>query len=317
MIRGRRSKAGPLFWGLRYSDQQASTSAEEKKKALGRLLWRRLYEGSRVLRVPLLEFLDIQYKEKPVGFRFPRHRHSRFIEFYYVDRGRITMIVGGKKVPLAAQQGILLPPGKFHEIVGDPQVPTNILTLHFQSPDLVRLFPELKAMMGAALTLGATTRDLFRLFLESLDRKEAGGGFRAGVGFLNFLVLLSADHRKQAGQKDLPKGRMNLSPFVQKVEKAIGDHLAEKLTLGLIARQVGTSVSGLSHLYHQAAGETVKQAILRLRVEKAKELLREGRFSVKEVANLTGFRTSSAISTVFRKIEGSTPGDYQRSLGLE
>jgi len=317
MIRGRRQKVRSLFWNLRYFDQESPASPEDKKRDLGRLRWRKLYEGWKALPIPVLEFLDIQYKEKPVGFHFPRHRHSRFIEFYYVDRGAITMIVEGKKIPLAAQQGILLLPGQFHEIAGDAEVSSNIMTLHFQSPDLVRSFPDFKDMAGTALSLGTTTRDFFRFFLESLDHKASAGGFHAGVGFLNFLILLSADHRKGMKQKVHPPQRKSHSPFAQKTEKFIGDHVGEKLSLHLIARQMGTSVSSLAHLYRQATGETVKQAILRCRVEKAKELLREGPFSVKEVAHLTGFQTSSALSTVFRKREGSTPGDYQRSLSLK
>jgi len=317
MIRGRRQKVRSLFWNLRYFDQESPASHEEKKRDLGRLRWRKLYEGSKALSIPVLEFLDIQYKEKPVGFHFPRHQHSRFMEFYYVDRGAITMMVEGKKIPLAAQQGIVLLPGQVHEIMGDAQVPSNIMTLHFQSKDLVRLFPDLRGIVGVALTLGSTTRDFFRFFLESLDRKESAGGFHAGVGFLNFLILLSADHRKGMKQKIHPQERKSHSPFAQKIEKFIGDHVGEKLSLSLIAGQMGTSVSSLAHLYRQATGETVKQAILRCRVEKAKELLREGQLSVKEIAHLTGFQSSSALSTVFRKMEGSTPGDYQRSLSLK
>ena len=140
MIRKHPQKVRSYLWNLRHSDQQATASPQEKKKALGHLLWRKLYESPKQLRLPVLEFLDIQYKEKPVGFHFPRHSHSRFMEFYYVDRGEATLTVEGKKIILSAQQGILIPPGKFHEIQGTDDVSTNILTLHFLSPDLVRLF---------------------------------------------------------------------------------------------------------------------------------------------------------------------------------
>lgn len=46
-----------------------------------------------------------------------------------------------------------------------------------------------------------------------------------------------------------------------------------------------------------------------LRVERAKELLRQGR-SVKEVAEATGFTTPATLIRIFKKLEGTTPAQF-------
>ncbi len=314
MIRGRRQKIKSLFWNFKNSDQQSPGSPWEKKKAMGRLLWRGLFQEKNELRLPTLSFLDIQYKEKPVGYKFPRHAHTRFTEFYFVDRGSVTFLIGKKRFSLENQQGILILPGREHEVFGAPNQPANILTVHFQSPDLFQKIPSLKKMTERPLTLNPETKDFLRAFFESLNREEKNKSLKAGVGFLRFLLLL-AEARDGAQEGRNPgKAAKPVSFFAEKVETIIRGQMGGKITLSLIARQAGSSVSGLAHRYKDESGETVKQAILRCRIERAKELLRKRGMSVKETAHSTGFKTTSALSTVFRKMEGSTPGEYQKSL---
>jgi AraC-like DNA-binding protein len=52
---------------------------------------------------------------------------------------------------------------------------------------------------------------------------------------------------------------------------------------------------------------------MRQRVERAQELLREGRTPLAEIATHVGFETQSHFTSVFRRLSGITPKHYRQS----
>jgi AraC-like DNA-binding protein len=292
---------------------------------VGRTLWRGHYADARLLRLPRLDFLDIQYKEKPVGFRFPRHSHSRFHEIYVIDRGGVEIDLGsGRRFRAGAGQATLFLPGQGHAVRGLPGLPTNILTVHFECSGLAGRLGGIRGLSGRAADLGPAALAHLRGLLQSLDAQGGSAGTEAALGLVNLLLMLVQGTAAaaslapgKAGSTPVSRARAGLKPaskFVEGIDGIIQAELGSRLTLGRIASEAGVSVSQLAHQYKAETGETVQAAILRLRVEAAKALLRRDGIAVKEIAALTGFRTASALAAAFRKREGTLPLEYRRSL---
>ena len=64
--------------------------------------------------------------------------------------------------------------------------------------------------------------------------------------------------------------------------------------------------------FKEIFGETPAKFIANLRINKAKELLQNGRFSIAEVAFQSGFENISHFVTSFKKEVGTTPGAYKK-----
>ncbi len=79
------------------------------------------------------------------------------------------------------------------------------------------------------------------------------------------------------------------------------------LDLRRIAACVGLSSTYLAGIFKQVTGQTIRQHLIGLRMRRAEALLRSGRFSVKEVASLTGWRNQLYFSTAFRRHFGLPP----------
>ncbi len=291
-------------WSRGHADQGASAAAKGRGSLLGRVRWRRLYPDAPALRPPLLEFLDFQYKEKPVGFGFPVHAHSRFTEFYYLDRGALELTLGRRRLTLGSGQAALIPAGLPHAARAVSQGPCDVLTVHFQLGAAAPLPPAARV-----LEVDGEARAFLGRLLAGLGRRPASDAARAALGWLAFLGLLEAGPR---GAPAAPRARA--TGFPSRVESLARERLGERLTLAGLARQLGVSVSTLAHRYRQEAGASVKQDLLRWRVERAGELLRQGAASVKEVAQSTGFASSSALAAAFRERTGLSPSAYARSL---
>ena len=79
------------------------------------------------------------------------------------------------------------------------------------------------------------------------------------------------------------------------------------ISIGDIARQLGISESHLSRLVKQITGQTVTQHLNRIRVEKARELLKNGKDSIANIAYRAGFASLSNFYRCFRAQTGRTP----------
>ncbi|MGB7768983.1 MAG: AraC family transcriptional regulator [Verrucomicrobiia bacterium] len=99
----------------------------------------------------------------------------------------------------------------------------------------------------------------------------------------------------------------------ERVEKVIA-LLREKLeappNLEEIGRAVGCSPFHLSRTFSAATGMTIPQYLRQLRMERAAELLRSGKFNVTEAALEVGYSSLSHFSQAFHETFGCCPGLY-------
>lgn len=51
-----------------------------------------------------------------------------------------------------------------------------------------------------------------------------------------------------------------------------------------------------------------------LQLEVIRELLQETNYSMEEIADITGFSDRYSMGKFFKKLEGSTPGEYRRGI---
>lgn len=89
-------------------------------------------------------------------------------------------------------------------------------------------------------------------------------------------------------------------------------NFARDLSLEEVAGHVGVSKSYLSRVFPEYAGEHFSAYLQRLRLERAKELLRLTNDHIYEIASGVGFWNSRYFSKVFQEAEGLTPADYRR-----
>ncbi len=88
-------------------------------------------------------------------------------------------------------------------------------------------------------------------------------------------------------------------------------HYNEPLQLENVAGVLFVNKNYLSDLFSKSLGMTFTQYKNSVRIRHAKELIRRGGLSMTEIAQQTGFDSSSRFSRVFRQIEGISPQQYQ------
>jgi transcriptional regulator GlxA family with amidase domain len=91
----------------------------------------------------------------------------------------------------------------------------------------------------------------------------------------------------------------------------ISHHLADDLSLPVLATQAGMSERSFSRHYAEETGLTPARAIERLRVEGAQHLLSETRLPVKRISRRCGFGSEETMRRSFMRILDTTPQDYR------
>ena len=106
-----------------------------------------------------------------------------------------------------------------------------------------------------------------------------------------------------------PENSKNIA--VTTMLRYIRDNYNRPLSLKEVAAQVHLSERHTSRLFKRAVGTSVKQHVLDLRLDVAKQLLLNEKTSVAEVAYATGYGDVRHFSTLFRQRTGATPTDYR------
>ena len=100
-----------------------------------------------------------------------------------------------------------------------------------------------------------------------------------------------------------------LIPLLLDVES----NLDQDLTLDSLARQFGYSPFHFHRVFSGALGETPKQHVDRLRLERAAYKLAISDLSVLDIALSVGFRSHETFSRAFKRAFDYTPKDYRRA----
>jgi AraC-like DNA-binding protein len=106
---------------------------------------------------------------------------------------------------------------------------------------------------------------------------------------------------------------------VSEVVSYVHDNMSEPLTVSDLAERVSLSPSAFSHLFREVTGKSPYQFVKEMRLNRARDLLIEGRLSVTQVSKAVGYASASHFINEFRARFGATPRAYSdlRSLREE
>jgi AraC family transcriptional regulator len=106
----------------------------------------------------------------------------------------------------------------------------------------------------------------------------------------------------------LPSDRGGLAPAqLERVIDYIDTYLDRDLSLCELAQLGQLSPHYFSQLFKQSTGFSPHQYILRRRIDRGKQLLRQGGLSIAGVAKMVGFTDQSHFHRHFKRLEGITP----------
>jgi AraC-like DNA-binding protein len=102
--------------------------------------------------------------------------------------------------------------------------------------------------------------------------------------------------------------------LVVAAKQLIEDQLSSAISLSSLAKRFNISVRHLNRIFSNQVGCSVGNYIIQRKLNVAKKMLYNPKFSVKEIAYSLGFQRDSYFSYFFKKHTGMTPLEYSKQL---
>ena len=168
--------------------------------------------------------------------------------------------------------------------------------------------------------LGACEQELLDRCIEDIvnenETRETGYGSMIQSHLLRFFALcLRATRRATGFGEHFRHTSWRYSLVAERVKAIIRENgfRDPELTLNEVARTCGTSHNHLNRILKKQTGKTFHSLLLRHRLERAREVLRQGEMNCTEAAFESGFSDSNYFSRIFRKTFGYPPSEVMKS----
>ncbi len=152
-----------------------------------------------------------------------------------------------------------------------------------------------------------------RLFHQTLDLIIAlEAAAIDGLGAPHRPLLVLALDLALAATRQQPRAMRGGPAVAVRCRELLRQHLADPdLDIDIVATALGYHPRWLGRQYHHETGENIRTTLNNLRIQRARELLRDRTLAIAEIARRCGFTSHSHFSRTFHRIEGHTPRRYR------
>lgn len=246
------------------------------------------------------------------------HIHPNCLEITVMIKGKQTYNVGGESYPISGSHAFVSFPDEEHSSGNEPQSISEFYWIQINLSECDS-FLNLERESGASLQkkLGEISNRTFRcddklirLISNSFWEVSSGDPLRREYGvslltsFLYGVVLCENSDNSELSEK------------ISNAVSFIHQNVCEDISLEAVADSVGLSISRFKTRFKNEVGVTPREYINRVKIEKAKEMLKDN-VTVTRIAVELGFSSSNYFSVTFKKITAHSPSEYRQLFLLK
>ena len=126
--------------------------------------------------------------------------------------------------------------------------------------------------------------------------------------------VLTAILKERGEIEDTGKASPSYDKTIDNVVSDIREHYMEDISLTSLAAKYNISMARLSEMIKEHLSLNFSDYIASLRIQRAKELLRDESLSIQEIAEIVGYNDYFYFTKVFKKVEGISPSKYRKEI---
>ena len=279
--------------------------------------------------------------------------HLRTIQEYelvLMYQGEANFTVNNTSFPMSKGDCLLIGPDEPHSAVTDVSNPCRFYYVHFMpqsdveklDDDYVRqqISDELNCSTTSTsqsywiipqpcadrvycqrLTFTDAEKDEFFSYFEKAlwERNQLSPNSHLMISLyisqiLVFLSRMSLEKLKLYGKQSNYFGEAEMPRIIQKAVFYIHENSSGLMCIHDLCRHLEVSSQYLARMFQKKLGISPLQYINHLRIQKAKELMRNTSMTIKEITYAVGMENPYYFSRLFKKVEGIQPTRYLQSL---
>ncbi|TMV51866.1 helix-turn-helix domain-containing protein [Paenibacillus mesophilus] len=280
---------------------------------------------------------SFHYSELNKDYAYGGEQHD-FWEFLYCDKGELEITTDFSTFHLKQGEMVFYSPNEFHALRCNRITPPNIFIISFDCQSEAMQF-----FTHKALRLGNSERELLSLLIEEgnklfelpvakpylapksekpmhpLTRKEKpefGSEQLIKIYLEALLIRLIRNNQNRSIEPKLSsitkeKGQRDL---IGRIVDYLDAHLLDHPTLDSVCAEFALSKTHLRAVFREHTGSGITEYIGKMRIERARQYIREETCNVTEIAERLGYSSIHYFSRQFKKATGMAPSEYLKTM---
>lgn len=267
----------------------------------------------------------------------PIHSHE-FIEITFVVDGCATHVfhapISGSFESVVSKGDIfIINPGEEHTFKVSEKEKVEVINLLFYSNIIdwtllrdsegmelmdffyVQPFFSADIRFGNVLKLNQEEASFVKQLVGNIESeynlKKVGYQLLIKLMMTQLIILLSRKFLQQKQDERYWKNNTLKIGNLQRVLGYLERHYAEDITVEQLSKICICSSRQLTRVFKNITGETIFNYLHKLRIEKAKMLLRNTENKILDISSTVGFNDISFFNRVFKKMTGESPKEYR------
>lgn len=272
------------------------------------------------------KIITIHYFEFDKNFESHVESHD-FWELVYADKGDLICKIEDNETIIKEGEVIFHKPGVTHAHRADGRRAPNVFIVSFECKnEAIRYFEDKKMALDKGLI-----RFIFAIIEESkrtfdlpysdpelkkmkLLESPALGGQQLIKNYLELLLinLMRNDAERNSSEAVfLPREQFD-ERISDRVIEYMKEHVTERLSVDDICKVLHYNKSYIFRQFKKTTGSSLMAYFVKMKVQKAKEMLRESDMAVSAISDTLSFDSPNYFSKTFKKVTGYTPSTYRK-----
>ncbi|WP_322924140.1 AraC family transcriptional regulator [Paenibacillus campi] len=238
--------------------------------------------------------------------------------YHYVAEGRGQFITEDHTYKLSSGDSFLIHPGQLVSYVSDQQQPWHYHWVAFAGEQADELVQQAGFRADASVArrsqqpglseIGAYLGAMLQAFYTQKDSSDL-----AALGYLHLIMAAASEQLTQ--QAALPGAESVTRRTVKQMIHYMSSQYAHPVSIEHMCSSIGYNRAYMSRIFKKETGMTPVTYLLKLRIDKARQLLRERpELSTQQIAASVGLTDALYFSKQFRRFYGVSPSQYRISI---
>lgn len=240
-----------------------------------------------------------------------RPEGRRDYQLLYISSGRAFFCLDGEQQEIPAGYMVLYRPGESQQYYYYAKDTPEVYWVHFSGYEVPQILDKIGFENVHVLFCGISFHypELFRQLILELQLKRPC--FEEMLCYC-LQQIFTQIHRNQL---EISADKYRNPEDMETAVHFFNEFFTQDISIEEYARKQHMSISWFIRCFKQYMGMTPMQYITSIRINRAKELLKNTNYSIQEISSLSGYENPLYFSRIFHRQTGFSPSRYRNEPG--
>ncbi len=275
--------------------------------------------------ITISKIITVHYFEFTSEFTSVKESHD-FCEMVYVDKGKINVFSCEKSIVLKEGEAFVHAPNTLHQIVVNKNENANVFIISFDTKAtfselfkdrIIKIDSENVKFIYRIISEAKNTFDI--PFSNPLIKKmpllstAPLGGLQVIKNYLEILFInVLRKEREQNLKNNVFIESVTNDDLVKNVIQTLNENVEKRITVDEIIEKSNYSKSHVFKVFKEQTGTSIIAYFNGLKIERAKLLLKENKYSVSQISDLLSYESPNYFIKSFKKATDYTPLQFKK-----